>query len=181
MKGNLSFKVKSKSFPYFPSEDVLFPQSLQLSLPLVQFLNKQVALCNLTTRWQELFKLSITLTAQNNFRWSQGGAPDKAKRTDQVWVKEAFPKHILIMLASVIFIINLISTLVNLSSLHALSTFKNFFLKKTALIRKEYLKLLMEIQDKHRGSSFVENVFKRKSVGIHRKLAEQRSFQTQKN
>ena len=59
--------------------------------------------------------------------------------------------------------------------------FKELFLKKTALIRKEYLKLLMEIQDKHRGSSFVENVFKRKSVGIHRKLAEQRSFQTQKN
>ena len=79
------------------------------------------------TRWQDLFKLSITLTSQNNSRWSQRGAPDKAKGTDRVLVKEAFPKHILIMIASVIFIINLISTLVNLSSLHPLSTFKNSF------------------------------------------------------
>ena len=127
IKGNFSFKVKSKSFPYFPSKDIIFPQSLKFSLPLVQFLNKQVALCNLTTRWQDLFNLSITLTAQNSSRWSQGEAPDKARGTDRVLVKEAFPKHILIMLASVIFIINLISTLVNLSSLHPPSTFKNSF------------------------------------------------------
>ena len=127
IKGNFSFKVKSKSFPYFPSKDIIFPQSLKFSLPLVQFLNKQVALCNLTTRWQDLFNLSITLTAQNSSRWSQGEAPDKARGTDRVLVKEAFPKHILIMLASVIFIINVISTLVNRSSLHPLSTFKNYF------------------------------------------------------